>query len=56
VIGIGVADIYQIKRLVDLGLRAAVLEAAPDLGGPPARERLGEGVHGTFDAPPLAIP
>src|SRR5690606_9299244 len=33
VIGAGVAGIYQIKRLVDLGLRATVLEAAPDLGG-----------------------
>jgi len=25
--------IYQIKRLVDLGAKATVLEAAPDLGG-----------------------
>ena len=33
VIGAGVAGIYQIKRLVDLGLRAAVLEAGGDLGG-----------------------
>ena len=33
VIGAGVAGIYQIKRLLDLGLRATVLEAAADLGG-----------------------
>ncbi|MGE0578495.1 NAD(P)-binding protein, partial [Reyranella sp.] len=33
VIGGGVAGIYQIKRLADLGVRAMVLEAAPDLGG-----------------------
>lgn len=33
VIGAGVAGIYQIKRLVDLGVRATVLEANPDLGG-----------------------
>jgi cation diffusion facilitator CzcD-associated flavoprotein CzcO len=33
VIGAGVAGVYQIKRLVDLGVRATVLEAAPDLGG-----------------------
>jgi cation diffusion facilitator CzcD-associated flavoprotein CzcO len=33
VIGAGVAGIYQIKRLVDLGVKATVLEAAPDLGG-----------------------
>jgi cation diffusion facilitator CzcD-associated flavoprotein CzcO len=33
VIGAGVGGIYQIKRLVDLGLKAVVLEAAPDLGG-----------------------
>ena len=32
VIGAGVAGIYQIKRLVDLGIKATVLEAAPDLG------------------------
>ena len=32
VIGAGVAGIYQIKRLVDLGVSATVLEAAPDLG------------------------
>jgi cation diffusion facilitator CzcD-associated flavoprotein CzcO len=37
VIGAGLAGIYQIKRLVDLGLRATVLEAALDLGGSPAR-------------------
>ncbi len=33
VIGAGVAGIYQIKRLADLGVSATVLEAAPDLGG-----------------------
>ena len=33
VIGAGVAGIYQIKRLQDLGVRATVLEANPDLGG-----------------------
>jgi cation diffusion facilitator CzcD-associated flavoprotein CzcO len=33
VIGAGVAGIYQIKQLVDLGVSATVLEAAPDLGG-----------------------
>lgn len=33
VIGSGVAGIYQIKRLADLGVRAMLLEAAPDLGG-----------------------
>ena len=33
VIGAGVAGIYQIKRLADLGVDAVVLEAAPDLGG-----------------------
>ncbi|MGE0155054.1 MAG: flavin-containing monooxygenase [Reyranellaceae bacterium] len=33
VVGAGVAGIYQIKRLVDLGIDATVLEAAPDLGG-----------------------
>ena len=33
VIGAGVAGIYQIKKLVDLGIKATVLEAAPDLGG-----------------------
>lgn len=33
IIGAGVAGIYQIKRLVDLGIHATVLEAAPDLGG-----------------------
>ncbi len=33
VIGAGVAGIYQIKRLADLGVRATVLEAASDLGG-----------------------
>ena len=33
VIGAGVAGIYQIKRLVDLGVHATVLEADPDLGG-----------------------
>ncbi len=33
VIGAGVAGIYQIKRLKDLGIRATVLDANPDLGG-----------------------
>jgi len=33
VIGAGVAGIYQIKRLVDLGVKAVVLEGSPDLGG-----------------------
>ena len=33
VIGAGVAGIYQIKLLADLGIKATVLEAAADLGG-----------------------
>ncbi|UYN96740.1 MAG: NAD(P)/FAD-dependent oxidoreductase [Enhydrobacter sp.] len=33
VIGAGVAGIYQIKRLADLGVKATVLELAGDLGG-----------------------
>ncbi len=33
VIGAGVSGIYQIKRLVDLGVRATVLDANGDLGG-----------------------
>src|SRR3981081_167416 len=33
VIGAGVAGIYQIKRLADLGVDATVLDAAPALGG-----------------------
>jgi cation diffusion facilitator CzcD-associated flavoprotein CzcO len=33
VVGAGVAGIYQIKRLVDLGVDATVLDSAPDLGG-----------------------
>ncbi len=33
VIGAGVAGIYQIKRLADLGIEATVLEAGGDLGG-----------------------
>lgn len=33
VVGAGVAGIYQIKRLTDLGVNALVLDAAPDLGG-----------------------
>ena len=32
-IGAGVAGIYQIKRLADLGVNATVLEAHDDLGG-----------------------
>ncbi len=33
VVGAGVAGIYQIKRLTDLGVHATVLEASADLGG-----------------------
>jgi cation diffusion facilitator CzcD-associated flavoprotein CzcO len=33
VVGAGVAGIYQLKRLVDLGIDATVLDSAPDLGG-----------------------
>ncbi|MDG2024563.1 MAG: NAD(P)/FAD-dependent oxidoreductase [Actinomycetota bacterium] len=33
VVGAGVAGIYQIKRLKDMGITATVLEADPDLGG-----------------------
>ncbi|MBK8959395.1 MAG: NAD(P)/FAD-dependent oxidoreductase [Proteobacteria bacterium] len=33
VIGAGVAGIYQIKRLADLGVKATLLEAYSDLGG-----------------------
>ncbi|MGB5758322.1 MAG: NAD(P)/FAD-dependent oxidoreductase [Acidimicrobiales bacterium] len=33
VIGAGVAGIYQIKRLIDLGVEATVLEGHADLGG-----------------------
>ncbi len=33
VVGAGVGGIYQIKRLVDLGIRATVLEGGADLGG-----------------------
>ena len=33
VIGAGVAGIYQIKRLIDMGVHATVLEMAGDLGG-----------------------
>ncbi|MGZ5873588.1 MAG: flavin-containing monooxygenase [Bradyrhizobium sp.] len=33
VVGAGVAGIYQLKRLVDLGVDATVLDSAPDLGG-----------------------
>jgi cation diffusion facilitator CzcD-associated flavoprotein CzcO len=33
VVGAGVSGIYQIKRLADLGVKAAVLELAGDLGG-----------------------
>ena len=39
VIGAGVAGIYQIKRLVDLGLDAILLEADDDLGGTWYRNR-----------------
>jgi len=34
VVGAGVAGIYQIKRLVDLGIDATVLDSAADLGAP----------------------
>ena len=33
VLGAGVSGIYQIKRLVDLGVDAIVLEGDEDLGG-----------------------
>ncbi len=33
IVGAGVAGIYQIKRLLDLGIEATVLEAGGDLGG-----------------------
>ena len=33
VVGAGVTGIYQIKKLLDLGMKAIVLEAASDLGG-----------------------
>ena len=33
VVGAGVAGIYQIKRLAELGARATVLDANADLGG-----------------------
>ena len=33
IIGAGLSGIYQIKRLVDLGVKATVLEANSDLGG-----------------------
>ncbi len=33
VVGAGVAGIYQIKRLIDLGVNATVLDSSPDLGG-----------------------
>ena len=33
VVGAGVCGIYQIKRLIDMGVNATVLEGAPDLGG-----------------------
>ena len=39
VIGAGVAGIYQIKRLADLGVDATVLDGAPDLGGTWYRNR-----------------
>ena len=39
VLGAGVSGIYQIKRLVDLGLDAIVLEADDDLGGTWYRNR-----------------
>ena len=33
VVGAGVAGIYQIRRLAELGARATVLDANTDLGG-----------------------
>jgi cation diffusion facilitator CzcD-associated flavoprotein CzcO len=33
VVGAGVAGIYQLKRLVELGIDTTVLDSAPDLGG-----------------------
>ena len=39
VIGAGVAGIYQIKTLIDAGVRAQVLEADEDLGGTWFRNR-----------------
>ncbi len=33
ILGAGVGGIYQIKRLVDLGVKATVLDLSPDLGG-----------------------
>jgi cation diffusion facilitator CzcD-associated flavoprotein CzcO len=39
VIGAGVSGIYQIKRLIDLGIDAVVLEADDDLGGTWYRNR-----------------
>ena len=39
VIGAGVAGIYQIKRLVDLGVKAVVFEGDEDLGGTWYRNR-----------------
>jgi heterodisulfide reductase subunit A-like polyferredoxin len=39
VLGAGVAGIYQIKRLVDSGVDALVLEADEDLGGTWYRNR-----------------
>lgn len=39
VIGAGIAGIYQIKRLVDSGLRSILLEADDDLGGTWYRNR-----------------
>jgi cation diffusion facilitator CzcD-associated flavoprotein CzcO len=39
VVGAGVSGIYQIKRLVDLGIDAVVLEADEDLGGTWYRNR-----------------
>ena len=39
VIGAGVSGIYQIKRLIDLGIDAIVLEADEDLGGTWFRNR-----------------
>ena len=41
IIGAGVCGIYQMYRLQEMGVRATVLEAGPDVGGRPRyREQL----------------
>jgi len=39
IIGAGVGGIYQIKRLIDLGVNATILEGDDDLGGTWYRNR-----------------